>query len=317
VGQTDHSLNFQRRVNDVDLFEVFDYPAGFGVRVDSVGRNRADQAGNLADLSLLAERCAKLRRDEVTARALVIRATSDYPHFRPGFRFRLTERFDADPNQPIGLLLTRVEHEATIEGAYVAADDAKLVYTNRFECLPEGITFRPQRRTPRPRIDGLHTATVVGPAGEEIFLDKYGRVKLKFHWDRQRGPGSPDSSCWVRVAQVWAGRMWGAFFWPRIGHEVIVAFEGGNPNRPLIVGSVYNAQNMPPLALPGSAYLNGIKSCLAGGDPAVAFNAVVFHDRQADGYVDLRSFHTQIDNSLAAKFQYVPKGNISFNGEFF
>ena len=81
---------------------------------------------------------------------------------------------------------------------------------------------------------------MVGPAGEEIFCDKYGRVKVQFHWDRE-GKMNGDNSCWLRVAQAWAGKGWGAFFWPRIGHEVVVVFEEGDPDQPLIVGSVYNA----------------------------------------------------------------------------
>src|SRR5262249_2200449 len=84
-----------------------------------------------------------------------------------------------------------------------------------------------------------------GPKGQEIFTDKYGRVKVQFHWDRQ-GKNDADSSCWVRVAQVWAGKRWGASFWPRIGQEVVVAFEEGDPDQPIIIGSVYNADQMPP-----------------------------------------------------------------------
>jgi len=86
---------------------------------------------------------------------------------------------------------------------------------------------------------------VVGPADEEIFTDKYGRVKVQFPWDRQ-GKNDPDSSCWIRVGQIWAGKRWGASFWPRVGQEVIVAFEEGDPDQPVIVGSVYNADQMPP-----------------------------------------------------------------------
>src|SRR5467141_2286578 len=111
--------------------------------------------------------------------------------------------------------------------------------------MPAKTTFRPQRNTPQPVVQGCQSAVVVGPAGEEIFTDKYGRVKVQFHWDRQ-GKYDEGSSCWVRVGQLWAGRRWGASFWPRVGQEVIVTFLEGDPDQPIIVGSVYNADQMPP-----------------------------------------------------------------------
>jgi hypothetical protein len=105
--------------------------------------------------------------------------------------------------------------------------------------------------TPKPVVAGTQTAVVVGPRGEEIFTDKYGRVKVQFHWDRD-GKHDANSSCWVRVAQAWAGKRWGTSFWPRIGQEVVVAFEEGDPDRPIILGSVYNADQMPPYQSQGS-----------------------------------------------------------------
>jgi type VI secretion system secreted protein VgrG len=103
--------------------------------------------------------------------------------------------------------------------------------------------------TPKPTVQGTQTAIVVGPPGEEIFVDKYGRVKVQFHWDRE-SKANADSSCWIRVAQSMAGIRWGAAFWPRIGHEVVVDFLEGDPDQPIIIGSVYNASEMPPYPLP-------------------------------------------------------------------
>ena len=123
-------------------------------------------------------------------------------------------------------------------------------YYNSFTCIPVSLPYRPQRITPRPVVQGTQTAVVVGPAGEEIFTDKYGRVKVQFHWDRE-GKNDANSSCWVRVGTPWAGKNWGVIHIPRIGQEVIVAFEEGDPDRPIIVGSVYNADQMPPYDLPG------------------------------------------------------------------
>src|SRR5262249_18837660 len=118
-------------------------------------------------------------------------------------------------------------------------------YTNSFICMPLTVPFRPPRVTPKPVMQGPQTAVVVGPKGEEIATDKYGRVKVQFFWDRE-GKKNENSSCWVRVAQPAAGKRWGASFWPRIGQEVVVAFLEGDPEQPLITGSVYNAEQMPP-----------------------------------------------------------------------
>ena len=145
-------------------------------------------------------------------------------------------------------MLTRIEHDAHLEGDYRSYQELTFKYGNRFTCIPGALPYRPQRVTKKPTIAGVQTATVVGPAGEEIFCDKYGRVKVQFNWDRA-GKKDANSSCWLRVAQVWAGNGWGAFFWPRVGHEVVVTFEEGDPDQPVIIGSVYNAENMPPLAL--------------------------------------------------------------------
>ena len=122
------------------------------------------------------------------------------------------------------------------------ASEAAFHYENRFRCLPLEAPFRPPRETPRPVVHGTQTAVVVGPPGEEIFTDKYGRIKVQFHWDRQ-GKSDADSSCWVRVATAWAGQQWGMVHIPRVGQEVVVAFEEGDPDRPIAVGSVYNAEH--------------------------------------------------------------------------
>ena len=156
---------------------------------------------------------------------------------------------------------------------------------------------------------------MVGPPGAEIFLDKYGRVKVQFHWDRH-GKNNVDSSCWIRVAQVWAGKRWGAFFWPRIGHEVVVVFEEGDPDRPLIIGSVYNAQNMPPMELPSAHTLGGIKSCIFTGSPGANFNAILFHDRPGEEYVHIHSEKHEMSNSETNRYQYVKKAQFNFHGDF-
>ncbi|MEZ5351813.1 MAG: type VI secretion system tip protein TssI/VgrG [Bryobacteraceae bacterium] len=121
-------------------------------------------------------------------------------------------------------------------------------YRNTFSAVPADIGYRPRARTRRPVIAGAQTATVTGKSGEEIWTDSYGRVKVKFHWDRSAARDE-SSSCWVRVAQGWAGKNWGSFFLPRIGQEVVVSFLDGDPDRPLVTGCVYNAEQSTPYPL--------------------------------------------------------------------
>jgi len=139
--------------------------------------------------------------------------------------------------------------------------------------------YRPLRIIPAPRVDGCQTGVVVGPPGEEIFTDKYGRVKVQFHWDRT-GKNNAESSCWLRVSTPWAGKQWGMIHIPRVGQEVVVDFLEGDPDRPIIVGSVYNAEMMPPYTLPGNKTQSGIKSrsSISGGPEN--FNEFRFEDKK-------------------------------------
>jgi type VI secretion system secreted protein VgrG len=143
--------------------------------------------------------------------------------------------------------------------------------------LDTQVQFRPRRSANRPRIEGPQTALVVGPGGDEIYTDTLGRVKVQFDWDRLGGHDQ-DSSCWVRVSQAWAGKQWGAMHIPRIGQEVIVEFLDGDPDRPIITGRVYNADNMPPYTLPGNKTQSGIKSRSSKGGAASNFNEIRFED---------------------------------------
>jgi type VI secretion system secreted protein VgrG len=172
---------------------------------------------------------------EEAAHALVIRGVSNAAALTAGHRFQLTRHFDGDG----AYVLTSVEHAAR-----AAVDGSKGEYRNRFECIPAGLPFRPPRTTAKPVVHGPQTAMVVGPPGEEIFTDKYGRVKVQFHWDRE-GQRDESSSCWVRVGALYAGTETG-FVLPRVGWEVVVAFLEGDPDQPIIVGSVYNPDRLPP-----------------------------------------------------------------------
>lgn len=163
-------------------------------------------------------------------------------------------------------VLHKVAHQATQEA-----------YTNHFEAFPASVPFRPLIQTPRPTIPGTQTALVVGKQGEEIWTDRYGRVMVQFHWD-QRGQKDEKSSCWIRVAQGWAGKSWGALFLPRIGQEVVVSFINGDPDRPLITGAVYNAEQVVPYTLPTEQTKSTIKSNSSKGGGG--FNEIRFDDKK-------------------------------------
>ena len=155
------------------------------------------------------------------------------------------------------------------------------------EAHPTSVPYRPETVTPKPRTQGPQTAVVVGPAGEEIWTDQYGRVKVQFHWDRV-GAMNEKSSCWVRVSTSWAGPQFGAIHIPRIGMEVIVDFLNGDPDYPIILGCVYNAVNMPPWSLPANATQSGILTRSSkGGAPGAGMgagggdaNALRFEDKK-------------------------------------
>jgi type VI secretion system secreted protein VgrG len=237
AGKVKHQLKAGR----ADGREVYDYPGFYAVRFDGVNSGGSDQAAEVQKIFKDNERTVGIRQQQEAVRGVVIDGTSTIRQMVSGHKFTLEKHAHADGSY----LVTAVKHEAVLTVDYRTSAGGTFRYSNTFDAIPFAVPFRPARITPRPFVQGTHTATVVGPAGQEIFTDKYGRVKVQFHWDRE-GKRDAKSSCWVRVAQVWAGKRWGASFWPRIGQEVVVAFLEGNPDWPIIVGSVYNAEQMPP-----------------------------------------------------------------------
>ena len=167
-------------------------------------------------------------------------------------------------------------------------------YSNSFQAIPATVQFRPIVSTPKPRIAGLQTAVVTGPKGEEIYTDKYGRIKVQFHWD-QKGKKDEQTTCFIRVNQSWAGKAWGRLFLPRIGQEVLVSFVNGDPDRPLVIGSVYNAEQTVPYALPANKTKSTLKtrSSLKGGTED--FNEIFFEDKKGE---ELFYQHAQKDMTI-------------------
>ena len=247
--------------------EIYDYPGAYA----TLG---SEQAGKLN----LGEARLKLRRQEGDQLAVQVRGESDCRAFLPGHRFDLEGHPRADFAQ--SYLLTEVRHELTQEAVFESAGAAERwtsKYENRFVCMPHAVPFRPARLTPKPRVPGPQTAFVVGPKGEEIHVDQHGRVMVQFHWDRL-SQADETSSCWIRVAQPWAGKQWGGLFIPRIGHEVVVEFLEGDPDRPLITGGVYNSAAMPPYDLPANATMSALKSLSSKGGGG--FNEIRFEDKK-------------------------------------
>ncbi|MEO7206413.1 MAG: type VI secretion system tip protein TssI/VgrG [Steroidobacteraceae bacterium] len=174
---------------------------------------------------------------------------------------------------------------------------ASVDVTVTFEAIPSKQPYRSLSTTRRARVAGPQTAIVVGKAGEEIYTDQYGRVKVQFHWDRQ-GKRDENSSCWVRVSQVWAGKNWGAMHIPRIGQEVIVDFLEGDPDRPIITGRIYNAAEMPPYDLPANQTQSGIKSRSSKGGSPANFNEIRFEDKMGS---EMLTIHAEKDQEISVE----------------
>ena len=288
VGKVTHKLN----IGGNDQLEIYDYPGGYAQRFDGIDPNGGTRPQDLKDVFRDSERTTRIRMEQEEVQTLALEGKSNCGNFNAGYKFNLERHFNGDGPY----LLTRVEHDARMEGNYQTGEFDKFDYQNNFSCVPFALSYRPQRVTPRPVISGNQTATVVGPQGEELFTDKYGRVKVQFHWDRE-GKKDASSSCWIRVAQIWAGKGWGAFFWPRIGHEVVVIFEEGDPDQPIIVGSVYNAENMPWFELPKCNMFDGIKSSSVRGQAGKNYNALIFVDKKDQEHLSVHSERHMVFNA--------------------
>lgn len=220
------------------------------------------------------------RMKELEAQMTVLSGTSDVRDAVSGHKFTLLNFPRADmTDKPY--VLTAINHHITQSGFRTRGEGGgeEDSYSNSFTCIPHETPFIPPRITPKPVVEGVQTAEVVGPSGEEIETDKYGRVKVQFHWDRE-GKGDENSSCWIRVSQPIAGSGWGGMFVPRIGHEVIVSFLEGDPDRPIITGRVYHNNNMPPYDLPDEKTKSTIKS--NSSKKGEGFNELRFEDKKGD-----------------------------------
>jgi type VI secretion system secreted protein VgrG len=248
-----------------DKLEIYDYEGKYQKKPDG-------------------DRYSKLRMGALEATHSEVSGSGNVCAFISGGVFSLTNHYRGDFNT--SYILTSVTHRA-VSNLGDAAAGAN--YSNEFTCIPKSATYRPPRTSRKPIVRGSQTALVVGKSGEEIWTDKYGRIKVQFHWDRE-GKKDENSSCWVRVAMPWAGKQWGSVSIPRIGQEVVVDFLEGDPDQPIVIGSVYNAEQMPPYPLPDKAVISGVKSNSSKGGGG--YNEFVMDDTKGNELIRL---HAQYD----------------------
>ncbi|WP_426753477.1 type VI secretion system tip protein TssI/VgrG [Myxococcus sp. Y35] len=255
----------------VEALELYDYPAG----------HVAPEVGKVA---------AGVRQEEAGMGGRTLAGSAVAPRLTPGYLLKVES--PQEGTFAGEYLVTEVVHSGMQPDVTGGSETLQGLYRNQFQLLPKAVPFRPRRLTPVPQIAGPQTATVVGPAGEEIHTDAHGRIKVQFHWDRE-GKQDEKSSCWVRVSQPWGGLAWGDVWLPRIGQEVVVRFLEGDPDRPLVAGAVYNGANTVPYALPAEKTKSTRKSDSSPGSNG--FNEVRIED--AAGEEEIFT-HAQKDEQL-------------------
>ncbi|MCY1077878.1 type VI secretion system Vgr family protein [Archangium lansingense] len=265
-GKTQDSSNGQASL------EVYDYPGEYVA--PGVGKG-----------------AAKVRLEEAVQAARTLEGEGVCPRLTPGYRFEV-EDAGVHAGEYVAVEVVHSGWQPETRGSREALGK---LYRNSFKCMPSSVPFRPRRTTPLPHIPGLQTATVVGPGGEEIHTDDHGRIKVQFHWDRE-GQRDDKASCWVRVGQAWGGPAWGALYLPRMGQEVVVRFLEGNPDRPLIAGTVYNGSNPTPYALPDDKTKSTLKSASSLGSDG--FNEFRIEDAAGEEEIFV---HGQKDEDLTTE----------------
>jgi type VI secretion system secreted protein VgrG len=239
-------------------YEVYDYPGEYLTTGDG-------------------DTYAKVRLEELQSQFERVEGEGDVAGLAAGGLFALTGYPRQDQNREYLIVTCTVELRSDAYESEGAALGETLCHC-QFTAIDGKRQFRAPRVTPKPVVQGPQTAIVVGKAGEEIWTDKHGRVKVQFHWDRE-GKSDENSSCWIRVSHPWAGKKWGAVAIPRIGQEVVVDFLEGDPDQPIITGRVYNGDNMPPYGLPDNATQSGVKSRSSKGGGDANFNEIRFEDK--------------------------------------
>lgn len=249
-------------------YEVFDYPGEYDTHAE----------GNSY---------ANIRLEEIQSHRLVFHAQCEAHQITAGS----TLTIEKHPVKQYNAEYFITGHEGNFsEGGQEAGTEQTLSIETSFNAIKGNQQYRPTRKSPRPLISGVQTAIVVGKSGDEIYTDDKGRVCVQFFWDRI-GTSNEKSSCWIRVATPWASGQFGVFSLPRVGDEVVVTFLEGDPDRPLITGSVYNAQNKPPYAMPADKTQSGIRSKSTKGGGASDFNEIRFEDKKGSEIFAIQAQH--------------------------
>ncbi|MCH2164939.1 MAG: type VI secretion system tip protein VgrG [Marinovum sp.] len=243
---------------------------------------------------------ARVRQEALAVRHLISRGAGNVRTMGVGQTFKLKEH--PRKNNNMEYLVTRAVHTLQIETDYESEETRKPLFDSTipvdednpdsyrivFDVIPKKEPFRAPQVTEWPAISGMQTAVVTGPSGEEIHTDKYGRIKVQFHWDRD-GDNNDKSSCWVRCVMPWTGKNWGMIHIPRIGNEVAIHFEEGDPDRPICTGMLYNADNMPPYPLPDDKTKTGIMTRSSKQGNAKHYNELVFEDKKGAEFIRLNA----------------------------
>ncbi|MFO7912906.1 MAG: type VI secretion system tip protein VgrG [Desulfotignum sp.] len=251
------SIEEDQKPHERSDYEIYDYPGEYLEKADG-------------------DRYARIRLEELSYPHEICTGQSDARGICTGYLFTLNRHTRRDQNREY--LVISTEYQAAAQ-SYETSGGSDQQFYSFFSAIPGSVQFRPERVTPKPVIQGSQTAVIVGPPNEEIHTDEHGRVKVQFHWDRQ-GSRNQNSSCWIRVSQIWAGAGWGAMHIPRIGQEVIVSFIEGDPDRPIITGRVYHGTNNPPYPLPAEKTKSTIKSMSSPDSGGV--NEIRFEDKAGD-----------------------------------
>jgi len=296
VGDISHKL----KLSGNDRMELYDYPGGYAERFDGISSSGGDQAGELQKIYEDNKRTTKIRMQQEAVNSLNITGYTSYLGITPGFKFTLDRHYEDNDTY----VLVRSHFSIPQMGGYAGDENLDMPPPEIvFNCIPYALPFRPQRVSAKPVVYGTQTAVVVGPAGEEIYTDKYGRVKIQFLWDRA-AKYDASSSCWCRCAFPWAGKNYGFISIPRIGHEVVVAFEEGDPDQPIIVGSVYNADMMPPWTLPDNKTQSGYQTRTEkGGNDNL--NVLQFEDKKGSEFIYLhaeKDYHTRVKHDTHGNY---------------
>ena len=257
-------------------YEIYDYPGLYLQRPDG-------------------DQYASIRINELGTQYETVHGSSNARGITVGALMNLENHPRDDQNREY--LITGATYDLSFGDYEALPDAAGTSYQCSFFAAPSSQQFRPKRMTPKPFVQGPQTAVVVGPPGEEIYTDKYGRVKVQFHWDR-RGKKDENSSCWIRVSYPWAGKNWGAVAIPRLTQEVIVDFLEGDPDQPIITGRVYNAEQMPPYDLPAHKTQSGVKSRSSKSGTDANFNEIRFEDLKGS---ELLTIHAEKDQSISVE----------------